>query len=150
MELRLMGFSSIFTDQSWCLPEFKDSVFGFFSPEFIFAADEVPFNFAADGATVSARGQDAAVRTLRGTGKRFGTCVILSSATGDLLKFVLIFKAGKKGLKKQEVAHFKQFSNVVVVHSESSYITEALWRNTVINDVLFKYIQTKWGLDFCK
>lgn len=150
MELRMQGFSSIFKDQSWCQPELKDSVFGFFPPEFIFAADEVPFNFAADGATVCAQGQDAAVRTLRGTGKRFGTCVVLCSAAGDLLKFVLIFKAGKKGLKKSEIARFKEFSNVVVVHSESSYITEALWRNTVINDVLFKYIQAKWGRDFYK
>ncbi|MEZ0208890.1 MAG: hypothetical protein ACAH17_01790 [Candidatus Paceibacterota bacterium] len=150
MHLRLHGFSSIFTDKSWCLPELKDSVFGFFPPEFVFAADEVPFNFAADGSTVSEQGQDAAVRTLRGTGKRFGTCVVICSAAGDLLKFVLIFKAGVKGLKKAEIERFKQFPNVVVVHSKSSYITEEIWRQTIINDVLFKHIQGKYGRDFYK
>jgi hypothetical protein len=150
MQLRQDGFSTIFHDNSWCIPEKKDSVFGFFPPEVIFACDEVPFNFAADGATVTVPGRDAAVRTLRGTGKRFGTCVVTCSANGDLLKFVLIFKAGQKGLKKQELDNFKKYSNVVVVSSESSYITELLWRNTIISNILFKYIQNKWGRDFCK
>lgn len=153
MELREFGFSSTFPldpDNTWCSPDLKDSVFGFFPPEYVFAADEVPFNFIADGMTAAFKGHDAAVRTLRGTGKRFGTCVMICDARGNLLKFVLIFKAGKKGFNAKLIESFKQYPNVVVVTNSSSYITESLWIRHVIDRVLLKHIMDTWGKDFHK
>ena len=150
MQLKENGWSTIFNDKTWCTDQMKDPVHGFFPPDAIFAADEVPFNFAAERMTVTEKGKDAAVRSLRGTGKRFGTCVILCSADGELLKFVLILKAGKKGLPPDEVERFKQYSNVIVTYSESSYITEEIWRKVVITQVLFRHIQKKGGQDFWK
>lgn len=150
MELREKGYSADFADQTWCAAIEKDSVFGFFPPDFVFAADEVPFNFAEDGSTVTGQGMDAAVRSLRGTGKRFGSCVVICSAAGDLLDFVLIFKAGKKGLPAKELEKFAQYPHVHVTYTRSSYINEQIWRNTVIGKVLFNHIQAKFGRDFSK
>jgi hypothetical protein len=150
MELRQHGFSRFFPDRLWCTDNFKDSVFGFFLPEHIFAADEVPFNFAADGTTVTLKRSQAAVRTLRGTGKRFGTCVMICDGAGQLLKFVIILKAGKKGLSAAEQAKFAPFSNVIVTWTKSSYITEDIWRTKVIEGVLLKYIMDRYGRDFHK
>jgi hypothetical protein len=101
-----------------------DSVFGFFPPATIFAIDEVPFNFCEDGKTMAVAGQDAAVRILRGTGKRAGTCVIACTA-GDLSKFVLIFKR-KTPFGKKESEYYSKLPNVRVTYSESSYINEGL------------------------
>jgi hypothetical protein len=150
MELREKGASRFFPDNSWCSEYFKDSVFGFFLPEHIFAADEVPFNFAADGTTVTQKGSHAAVRTLRGTGKRFGTCVMICNGAGMLLKFVLIFKAGKKGLSAKETAKFAEYSNVIVTWTKSSYISEEIWQRKVIEGVLLHYIMQRYGRDFHK
>lgn len=114
MDLREHGFNKFFPDGTWCTGMLPDSVFGFFRPEHIFAADEVPFNFADDGKTVSVRGSDAAVQTLRGTGKRFGTCVMVCNAAGQLLQFVVIFKALKR-IPEAEAALFrKEYPNVLV------------------------------------
>jgi hypothetical protein len=150
MEVRQNGFSRFFPDKSWCTDTLKDSVFGFFLPEHIFAADEVPFNFAADGVTVTQKGSHAAVRTLRGTGKRFGTCVMVCNGAGEMLKFVLIFKAGKKGLSEKEMERFKPFSNVIVTWTKSSYISEDIWGKKVIEGVLLKHIMQQYGRDFHK
>lgn len=150
MELRDKGYSAHFPDQSWCASIPKDSVFGFFPPEFIFAADEVPFNFAQDGSTVTARGTTAAVRSLRGTGKRFGTCVVICSAAGELLDFVLILKAGKRGLPAKKLEKFAAYPNVHVTDTTTSYINEQIWRNIVVGKVICRHIQNKFGRDFRK
>ena len=92
MHLRQFGFSLSFPDQSWLSEIVCDSVYGYFHPDFVFAADEVPFNFADTGRTIALVGDQSAVRTLRQTGKRFGTCVVICDASGRLLQFVLIFK----------------------------------------------------------
>lgn len=93
IELRKTGTHPVFAmDTAWHEGFVKDSVFGFFEPSTIFSVDEVPFNFAAEGSSVVLKGSDAAVRTLRGTGKRFGTCIMMCSAAGKIAKFVLIFK----------------------------------------------------------
>lgn len=150
MELRETGACSFFPDQEWAVPSIKDSVFGFFPPEFIFTADEVPFNFCEEGKTVSGVGGDAAARTLTGTGKRFGTCVVISNGAGDLLRFVIIYKAGKTGLRDAEVEQFKKLPNVIVTCSPTSYITEDIWAREVIDGVVFKFISKRYGRDWCK
>jgi hypothetical protein len=150
MLLRENGSSSFFPDNGWCTDLGKDSVFGYFEPCHIFAADEVPFNFAAEGKTLTVKGSNAAVRTLRGTGKRFGTCVVICDGDGNLLKFVIIFKGGKKGLPPAEVKQYAEMRNVIVTHSKSSYITESLWSDVVVGKVLFEHLRERWGRDFYK
>lgn len=150
MELRDTGACSFFPDQSWANPSLKHSVFGFFPPECIFTADEVPFNFAEEGHSVAFSGQDAAVRTLTGTGKRFGTCVVIANAAGELLPFVIIFKAGKRGFKTAEEEEFKKHKNVTVTFSKSSYITEDIWIKKVIEGVVLRFIMKRYGVDFHK
>jgi hypothetical protein len=148
MALRENGFSRFFPDASWCEGIVKHSVFGFFPPEYVFACDEVPFNFAADGKTVTEHGKQAAVRTLRGTGKRFGTCVITAAASGEILKFVIIFKGTKP--KQKEVERFKEFKHCFVAWSATSYINESIWSDLVIGRVMFDHLHSKYGVDWIK
>lgn len=150
MELRRNGFSKFFPDRTWCESLPPDSVFGFFRPEHVFAADEVPFNFAEDGKTVSIRGMDAAVQSLRGTGKRFGTCVMVCSAAGELLKFVVIFKAVKRVPEAEAALFKKEFPNVIVAWTKSSYITEDVWSDVVVDKVLLAHLVQAFGRDVWK
>jgi hypothetical protein len=111
ISLRSIGSCMGVEDLVWRDTFVPDSVFGYFLPATIFAIDEVPFNFCEDGKTMAVSGQDAAVRTLRGTGKRAGTCVVACNAHGDLSKFVLIFKR-KTPFSKKEADHYSKLKNV--------------------------------------
>jgi hypothetical protein len=149
MSLRLIGSCEGVEDLKWLEDFVLDSVFGFFPPATIFAIDEVPFNFCEDGKTMAVAGQDAAVRTLRGTGKRAGTCVIACTAAGDLSKFVLIFKR-KTPFGKKESEYYSKLPNVRVTYSESSYINEGLWMREVIDHQVFEPVQRAYGRDWVK
>jgi hypothetical protein len=142
MTLREHGFSSFFPDRDWIKGATPDSVFGYFEPEHIFAVDEVPFNFAEEGKTVAEKGKDAAVRCLRGTGKRFGTVVIMCSGNGDLARFVIIYKL-KTEFPKKELEEYKKLKNVIVTHSASSYINENLWIKSVIDKQLHEMLHNR-------
>ncbi len=149
IELRKTGTHPVFAaDTAWHEGFVKDSVFGFFEPSTIFSVDEVPFNFAAEGSSVVLKNSDAAVRTLRGTGKRFGTCIIMCSAAGKVAKFVLIFKR-KTQFPKCELDHYARLPNVIVTYSESSYVNEDIWMKQVVDLQLYNELKT-FGRDFYK
>ena len=149
MELRKNGTCEQLGDVNWPPNFVQDSVFGFFKPEDIFAIDEVPFNFCDDGKTVSVIGQDAAVRCLRGTGKRAGTAVICCSAAGHLSRIVLIFKRNTPWSNK-EAAFYKTLSNVIVTYSATSYINEQLWRQQVVDKQVVDCAMNAYGRDWTK
>jgi hypothetical protein len=133
----------------WPFGFVRDSVFGYFPPETVWAVDEVPFNFAEDGRTAVVRGMDAAVRCLRGVGKRAGTAIICSSATGELSKVVLIFKR-KTAFPEKDMQFFKQFKNVIVTHSQSGYVNESIWVREVIDKQIVQLLMAKYGRDWTK
>jgi len=89
-------------------------------------------------------GKNAAVRTLRGTGKHAGTCVMSASGTGDLLPFVIIYKHKTKFDKKESEA-YEKLEHVRVVKSKSSYINEDIWSKEVIGGVMYEYLRKTFG-----
>lgn len=62
---------------------------------------------------------------------------MMCSASGEMMKFVIIFKAGKKGLNEKELASFRAYPKVVVAWSDSSYITEKIWMDCIIDKQLY-------------
>jgi hypothetical protein len=128
---------------------FRSDVLGWFADAAIVSSDEVPFNFLPDGSTVALVGQDAAVRSLRGVGKRAGTAIISFTASGVLLPIVLIFKRTTP-FPKKELAHFKKHSGLRVVYSSTSYVNERIWCNTVIDQVLVPYFKKVFGPNYGK
>lgn len=89
------------------------------------------------------KGTDAAVRSLRGTGKRAGTCVMSASGDGSLLPFIIIYKRKTKWEKKEAEA-YKKLKHVHVVMSNSSYINEDIWSKEVVGQV-YTHLKEKFG-----
>lgn len=153
IQLRRTGGNE-FLSAAWAQQLIPDSTFGFFRPENIYAIDEVPANFARDGHTVVEKGKDAAVRTLRGTGKRFCTLIIGAKAIGakadgDLLPVVVIFKKKKDFLAKEKEVYDK-LKHVIVTYSESSYVNEQIWKNKVVDKMVLQDFMRKYGREFYK